>query len=164
MTGPQLSAAAVVLRGLEPDDAEAVAAYASSPGFFDHIEVPDALRRAYTLSDAQAFIAQAARDAADWPTWAIEVAGRLVGTIRIRAAAWGGVQEIGFGLAPSARGQGHATAAVRAVMVWCAAEGRPLPWARCRAGNHASARVLERTGFTCTDRGDWQHWAPPVVA
>lgn len=164
MTGPRLSAADVVLRGLEPDDAEAVATYASSPGFFDHIEVPDALRRSYTVADARAFIAQAERDAAAWPTWAIEVDCQLVGSIRLRAAAWGDVHEIGFGLAPFARGKGHATAAVRAVVAWCAAEGRPVPWARCRADNHASARVLERTGFTCTDTGEWRHWAPPVVA
>lgn len=165
MTAPRLDAASgLVLRGLAPADRDAVHAHASSPGFFDHVEVPDRLRTSYTRADAAAFIEQAAADhRAGWPTWGIEADGRLVGTVRLRPASWRDGPEVGYGLAPEARGRGHATAAVAAVLAWCRSEGRPLPWARCARENDASARVLRRAGFRAAgEAGAWTHWRPPA--
>lgn len=59
-----------------------------------------------------------------------------------------GEVEISYGLAPGARGRGHGTAAVRALLTWL--EQRPEVRhvrAEVLQGNEASRRLLERLGF-----------------
>ena len=59
-----------------------------------------------------------------------------------------GAAEIGYWMAPTARGRGVATAAVRALCPWAFAElGLDLIEWRCETGNVASRRVAEKSGF-----------------
>jgi ribosomal-protein-alanine N-acetyltransferase len=57
--------------------------------------------------------------------------------------------EIGYGSAPSGRGRGLMTDAVRAAVQWAASQpGVRCVWAGVDHDNLASIRVLERAGFT----------------
>ena len=58
-----------------------------------------------------------------------------------------GESEIGYGLAPSARGAGHATAAVALLLGWVADQGSRSVRAEVIAANLPSLRLLERLGF-----------------
>jgi RimJ/RimL family protein N-acetyltransferase len=54
---------------------------------------------------------------------------------------------IGYGLAPSARGQGTGTHAVRLLLTWVASQGATRVRAEVLPGNEASLRLLARLGF-----------------
>jgi RimJ/RimL family protein N-acetyltransferase len=58
-----------------------------------------------------------------------------------------GEAEIGYGLAPSARGKGLGTAAVAALLAWVRAQGAVHVRAEVLPGNEASMRLLVRLGF-----------------
>jgi len=61
----------------------------------------------------------------------------------------GGIVELGYGVAPAARGRGVATRAVRLASGWAFAElGTPRLEARTDPENAASQRVLERAGYS----------------
>ncbi|HEX4256615.1 MAG TPA: GNAT family N-acetyltransferase [Streptosporangiaceae bacterium] len=80
-----------------------------------------------------------------------------------------GAVEIGYWTAPSARGHGVATAAVRALCQWAFAQADLavdlIEW-RCEVGNLASRRVAEKAGFLIegTLRARLRHRATPVDA
>jgi ribosomal-protein-alanine N-acetyltransferase len=81
--------------------------------------------------------------------WLVVADGQVVGDCGWRGGpdADGDV-EIGYGLAPSARGQGLGTEAVGILVAW--AEQQPgvrRVVARVQAGNTASLRLLHRLGF-----------------
>ena len=61
-----------------------------------------------------------------------------------------GAAEVGYWMAPAARGRGVATAAVRALCRWAFAQPDLaldlIEW-RCEVGNVASRRVAEKAGF-----------------
>ncbi|MFM7211168.1 MAG: GNAT family N-acetyltransferase [Actinomycetota bacterium] len=63
-----------------------------------------------------------------------------------------GVVEVGYGFAPSARGHGYATEAVRALCALAVARGAVAVIAETHVDNAASERVLERCGFAVTSR------------
>jgi RimJ/RimL family protein N-acetyltransferase len=76
------------------------------------------------------------------------VSKRLVGAIGLHARD-ATMREVGFWMAPWARGRGVMTDAVRLTCRWGFAElglGRIEWWAN--VGNHASRRVAEKVGFT----------------
>jgi RimJ/RimL family protein N-acetyltransferase len=58
-----------------------------------------------------------------------------------------GVAEIGYGLAPSARGRGVATQAVGQLLRWVAAQGARSVRIEVLAANTSSLRLAERLGF-----------------
>ena len=58
-----------------------------------------------------------------------------------------GEVEIGYGLAPSARGKGLGTATVRALVSWVRAQGAAHVRAEVLPGNEASLRLLAGLGF-----------------
>ena len=59
-----------------------------------------------------------------------------------------GEVEIGYGLAPSARGRGIGTESVRLLVDWVQAQGARSVRAEVLPGNEASLRLLARLGFT----------------
>lgn len=59
-----------------------------------------------------------------------------------------GAAEIGYGLAPSARGRGYASEALSALVSWAHAHGCVTVLAEVEPGNEASLAVLGRCGFT----------------
>jgi RimJ/RimL family protein N-acetyltransferase len=58
-----------------------------------------------------------------------------------------GEVEIGYGLAPSARGRGLGTEAVRLLVEWVRAHGARSVRAEVLPGNETSLRLLARLGF-----------------
>ncbi|PZE68141.1 MULTISPECIES: GNAT family N-acetyltransferase [unclassified Curtobacterium] len=109
----------------------------------------------YRPQDAQGFV-----DALVGPgwasdreyTWAIRRQGStwLDGVISYRTAR----RDLGFWLAPSARGAGLVHDAVELVVTWAFAQGAPDVYWECYVGNTASAAVARRAGFSYTGSGD----------
>jgi RimJ/RimL family protein N-acetyltransferase len=73
--------------------------------------------------------------------------GRAVGGIGFKGQPDGGCIEIGYGLAPSARGNGYAAEAVVALLAIAADHGVPKVIAETALDNVASQRSLIRAGF-----------------
>ncbi|MGA2305131.1 MAG: GNAT family N-acetyltransferase [Acidimicrobiales bacterium] len=73
--------------------------------------------------------------------------GRAVGGIGFKGQPDGGCVEIGYGLAPSARGHGYAAEAVIALLTVAADHGLSRVIADTTPGNIASQRTLVRSGF-----------------
>lgn len=84
-------------------------------------------------------------------TWAIRRPGSiwLEGVISYRTAH----RDLGFWLAPGARGQGLVHDAVALVVDWAFDRGAPDVYWECYVGNVASASVARRAGFAYTGTG-----------
>ncbi|MFC8732340.1 GNAT family N-acetyltransferase [Luteimicrobium sp. NPDC057192] len=143
---PRLETAGLRLRPWTPDDAPAVrAVYAD----------PDVRRwHARTLVDDDEARALIAGWTGEWSArtgahWAVEDAqGRLVGRVALSDIDdRDGTAELGYWTAPAARGRGVAVAAVGAVVRWAADGGLWRLEIEHAAGNLASCRVAERSGF-----------------
>ncbi|WP_127472893.1 GNAT family N-acetyltransferase [Microbacterium sulfonylureivorans] len=106
----------------------------------------------YERSHAEKFVAQVPQDweAGKNLTWGIHEQGALVGTIGMYRLDDMGNGEIGFWMAPSARGGGRLVEAANAVIGWSfATDGLDLTRIEWRAvvGNVASAKVARTLGF-----------------
>jgi RimJ/RimL family protein N-acetyltransferase len=129
---------AVAVAAARPvDDALAEVGLRPGPGW-PHADTPDALRP----------LAEHGRPG-DVGTWLVVVDDEVVGD-----CGWfgppddAGVVEVGYGLAPAARGQGLGTEAVAVLTAW--AEQQPgvlLVTAEVLPGNEPSLRLLSRLGF-----------------
>lgn len=73
--------------------------------------------------------------------------GLAIGGIGFKGRPDGGVVEIGYGLAPSARGHGYAAEAVETIVQLAAGLGVATIRADTEPDNAASRRTLERAGF-----------------
>lgn len=84
-----------------------------------------------------------------WTQYAIveRSSGRTVGGVGFHRAPIDGAVEIGYGIAPVARGRGIASEAVLALVGLAGAHGVAVVVAETDDGNVASERVLERCGF-----------------
>ena len=137
----------VTLRAIEQGDAPAVFAACQDALIAHFLPVP----QPYTEADARAWVA--ARQA-DWEgdaerSFAVRDAatGELLGAIarHLRAAHRA---EVGYWLAPGARGRGAATRALRLVRDWSLDDcGLVRLELFTHLENHASGRVAERAGF-----------------
>lgn len=78
--------------------------------------------------------------------------GMTIGGIGFKGRPAEGCVEIGYGLAPSARGQGLAAEALTVLLRVATANGLSRVVASTTADNPASQRTLERAGFTLVDR------------
>lgn len=150
-TRAHLSDGVVVLRAPRPSDEAAIVAAANDPDVarFTMVPVP------YGVSDAHEFVGRAAEN---WATgqfiFAIADAAtdELLGMCglhdRETGGLAGGAAEIGYWLAPAARGAGVMTRALTLVCQW-AFDAMPLEriswWAL--VGNTSSRAVAERVGF-----------------
>ena len=149
---PPLTDGVVTLRPWQDDDAPAiVAAIDGDPEIAGWL---DAVPQPYRLADAHAYLAQCRRAWADGTgtTFAIlDAAGASVaGSIGARLGdPVQAVAEIGYWIAPHARGRGFATHALRLLAGWLLDE---VGLARLRLQadlrNKASQRVAEKVGFT----------------
>jgi RimJ/RimL family protein N-acetyltransferase len=137
--GPDLT-----LRLPLPVDVDEIVMQCQDPEFqrWTTIPVP------YQESDAHEFVKRTTEDwQANKATFAIVYEGRYAGSVDLRFDGVGGA-EVGFGLAPWARGRGVMTRSLRLALAW----GFELPdievvfW-RAHVGNWASRRVAQRCGF-----------------
>ena len=105
--------------------------------------------RPYQKRDAERWIARKyLEDQTTYPTWAIEIDGRMSGWIGLNIETEHAHAELSYALRPDFRGQGLATEAVRAVVdrVFLDTQlGRV--WGRVDPPNVASVRVLEKLGM-----------------
>ena len=90
-------------------------------------------------------------EAPGWFQWAVELKSQrtLIGDVGVGLHDNLMQADLGFTFAPQYRGQGYATEAVRAVLERLfTLQGVRRVSAECDARNLASARLLERVGFT----------------
>jgi RimJ/RimL family protein N-acetyltransferase len=138
-----------VIRPWREQDAASLARHANSRLVWENLR--DDFPHPYTEAHAARFIARAV--AADPVThFAIVVGGEDVGGIgyHLNDDARRGGAEVGYWLNESCWGRGIATAAVRAMTAFLFEAHAPLRrvWAAPFAWNAASARMLEKAGFT----------------
>ena len=74
--------------------------------------------------------------------------GQAIGGIGFKGQPEGGSVEIGYGLTPSARGNGYAAEAAAALLTVATRHGLDRVVADTDRANFASQRTLERAGFT----------------
>jgi RimJ/RimL family protein N-acetyltransferase len=86
--------------------------------------------------------------------WMMVVDGEGVGMISIKERDAKGRWDIGYGVAPSREGRGHATAAVAALKAIAQAQGANGLTAETLPDSGASPRVLRRNGFACIGQHD----------
>lgn len=86
--------------------------------------------------------------------WLMVADGEAVGMISIKARDEQGRWDIGYGVAPSRQGGGHATAAVAALIQRAQALGASGLTAETLPDSGASPQVLRRNGFICTGQFD----------
>ncbi|MEU9889137.1 GNAT family N-acetyltransferase [Sphaerisporangium sp. NPDC051011] len=143
-----IHAGPIVLRPPVEDDAETIARACADPEtarFLPTLPFP------YTLDDALRYITEGA--AAIWnaggATFAIADAagGGWLGDIEVKPPGTRGVFEVGYHLAPWARGRGVASAAVRAVTEWVFAQGAHRVEILADVENLPSQRVAMAAGY-----------------
>ena len=140
-----LQTARLILSRPDEADIDAIFAYCQDPLVQAYTTVPSP----YTREDAVTFVALVE----EWwqsgaeLVWGIRDDEGLAGTIALHRIANRGA-EIGWALAPQARGRGYMTEAVRAVLDFAFGPLRleRVEW-QAMVGNHASAAVAQRVGF-----------------
>jgi RimJ/RimL family protein N-acetyltransferase len=138
----------LLLRPHRPDDVDAVHRASQDPEsqrWISAITVP------YTREDARRFVEDIApRERSDrlGLSVVVEDDGGFVGTagIYLRPGRLG--PEIGYSIAPWARGRGYATETARALAGWGLAHGAPRVHLFADVRNTASLAVARRAGFT----------------
>lgn len=142
---PILSDGVVTLRPFRLDDAAAVSAACQDPDIPRFTHVPEN----YTESDAREFIAGTMRHDREGWSFAIVAGGdeRFLGAVGFRVPH-PGTGEVGYWLAPEARGRGAATRAVRLLCEWAFGElGLVRVQLLTHPENAPSQRLAERCGF-----------------
>jgi RimJ/RimL family protein N-acetyltransferase len=137
--GPDL-----VLRLPRPEDVADIVAQCRDPEFQRWTTVPVP----YDETDGQEFLKRVAQGwQANVAAFAIAYQGRFAGSVDLRLDGIGGA-EVGFGLAPWARGKAVMTRALRLVVAWGfeLADIEVVYW-RAQVGNWPSRRVATRCGF-----------------
>ena len=134
------------------EDAEALAAGINNRSVWLHLR--DWVPHPYTVADAIAYLERVATPQPEHAV-CIEVDGRVGGgmSIRIGSDIHRRTAELGYWLAEPLWGRGIMTAAVRAFAPACLAHfDLDRIFATTASNNPASARVLEKAGFTFEGR------------
>jgi RimJ/RimL family protein N-acetyltransferase len=140
----------LVLRRFRAADAEPLAAYRSDP----EVARYQSWTAPVPIEEARAIVASLEQGDPELPGWfqfAVEHTGdrALIGDVGVDLHENRRQAEIGFSLAPAYQGRGFAAEAVRAVLDHLfRVRGLHKVSAECDARNIASARLLERVGFT----------------
>ena len=134
---------------VDPAQAEALAEGRSlmpSVADYPHADTSAAARLARSALEVDNFVP-------GYGMYLIVADGLVIGDIGFHAPPdERGVVEIGYGLAPSARGRGYGAEALEALVAWAFENGTALVIADTDADNTASMAVLESAGFTRTRR------------
>lgn len=112
--------------------------------FLSHVPQP------FTRQDAEAFVALNAAEPWDArPTFAVVLAGRLVGTVNLDVDREARTAMLGYAIGRAWWGRGLATEAAQAVLAWGIEAFRLLRiWASTDVRHAKSQRVMEKLGMT----------------
>ena len=143
-----LTAGDLTLRPFLLSDADDVVSACQDPETQRWLPLP----RPYTRADAQWFIGTfgpTQRDSGEGLSFAIESAGKIAGAIALKNANWvTKVAEVGYWVAPWARGHGVASGAARALSLWAIRDhGFERVELFAATGNTGSQRAAEKAGF-----------------
>jgi len=146
-TPPILSDGVIALRPPRADDADSITRACQDPQIAQWTTVPVP----YTREHAQEWLARLPTPVQWWtnPTWSITVVpdDAWCGSLDLRPDGEGGV-EVGYLVAPWARGRGHATRALRLACSWAfSALGAEVVIWYAYAGNLASLQAARNVGF-----------------
>ena len=151
LSAEQLTEAGTALRPWRDSDTRAITAACQDPEIARWTRVPSP----YTEADARAFLMHRydAMHAGTLAPFAIVAAAddtQLLGSISLMRPDWEHKRgEVGYWLSREARGQGHATRAVRLICRWGISRlGLERIELLAAPANRASQRVAERAGFT----------------
>ena len=138
----------LTLRPLTQADADEVAEACQDEEIMRWLPLP----RPYSRVNAEWFIGTfgpGLRESGAGIVFAIESAGRLVGVIDLKQVNWTAkVAEVGYWVAPWARGRGVASGATRALARWAIGDhGFERVELFAATGNAASQRAAEKAGF-----------------
>ena len=132
---------------LSKSELEDLAASRAPPTLASRVEA-DALPPAFVA--ARSLQLAACGHPAPWSTTFLivrESDGRIIGGCGFKTAPSDGRVEVGYGVAPHARGQGAATAALQLILREAFAAGATEVLAEVAPQNHASTRVVQKAGF-----------------
>lgn len=138
----------ILIREFREDDIESLVEQADNPNVSRNLE--DRFPYPYTVADAHKYLAEVAEQD---PVTSFAIANHtgVIGGIglHLREDVYRVTAELGYWLGADYWGRGIATRAVRAVTEW-AFDTFPLERVQARifSSNPASARVLEKAGFT----------------
>ncbi|MBA3349213.1 MAG: GNAT family N-acetyltransferase [Actinobacteria bacterium] len=143
-----LNAAAVELRGWRASDAPAIAAACSDPEIQRWLPMPSP----YTQDHALEYVAAMDEEVATGKGFALAIvdpsSDRPVGSIGCRMARETGIADVGYWVAPGARGKGVATSALCALSAWVFENLHPVRLELlANTSNAASQRVAAKAGF-----------------
>jgi len=143
-----LAAENLILRPFTPTDADDVTEACQDIETLRWLPLP----RPYTRANAEWFIGTfgpGQRESGAGIVFAIESAGRLAGAIDLKQVNWTvRVAEVGYWVAPWARGRGVAAQATRVLCEWAIRDhGFERVQLFAATGNAASQRVAEKAGF-----------------
>ena len=141
---PDLEAGPVLLRRHRFDDIDDMVLACRDEQTWMWTTVP----QPYDVAHAEAYIARTVGSPVDGETrWAIEVDGRFSGNIGAMLDGQGRA-DVGYFVAPWARGIGVGTLALWLVCDWAFREGgcQVVTW-NALVGNEASRRMVEKVGF-----------------
>ncbi|HET6293183.1 MAG TPA: GNAT family N-acetyltransferase [Kribbella sp.] len=143
---PVLTDGVVTLRAHTAADLEPMYEMCQDPTMQRWTTIPVPYERKHAIGFLHEVIPAGWRENGPW-AWAIEYDGRFSGTVGLHGVG-GGTGEVGFSVAPWARGHGVMTAAVKLVVRYAFDE---LGWTRVTwrafVGNWASRRVAWKAGF-----------------
>jgi RimJ/RimL family protein N-acetyltransferase len=142
---PTLAAGPVTLRELDVVDVDDIVEGCRDEQTWTWTTVP----HPYGREHAVCYVERTAGTDIDneWPRWAIEVDGRWSGNIGLRLNGEG-LGNVGYLVAPWARGRGVGTLALWLACDWAFREGgcQVVTW-EALVGNGGSRRMVEKVGF-----------------
>jgi RimJ/RimL family protein N-acetyltransferase len=162
--GAMLSDDVVILRPWSPPDARFIADASSDPGIQRYSSPPQSVTDAVALIESfeRNWLRFAERGKPSGVSFAIldAASNDLAGQCGVDEWSNADVAQIGYWLAPHARGRGFATRAVKLLTSWLFELGAARVFLTVVSENAASAAVARRAGFayegTLRSHGVWQ--------